>query len=53
MMLGNGWISPSPVEVLVQRACDPMQHEPNYAVHLELAEHINNKKSNTYVDLLF
>ncbi|KIJ56294.1 hypothetical protein M422DRAFT_23583 [Sphaerobolus stellatus SS14] len=45
--VGNGWINPSPVEVLVQRACDPIQHEANYAVHLELAEHINTKKANT------
>jgi len=46
-MLGNGWTSASPVEVLVQRACDPSLHEPPYAVHVELAEHINNKKANT------
>jgi len=46
-MLKNGWISVSPVEVLIQRACDPIIHEPNYTVHLELAEYINNKKANT------
>jgi len=46
-MLNNAWISVSPVEVYVQRACDPALHEPNYAVHLELAEHINTKKANT------
>jgi hypothetical protein len=33
--------------VLVERATDPMTHEPNYAVNLELAELINNKKANT------
>jgi len=31
----------------LQRACDPSLHEPNYAIHLELAEYINNKKANT------
>ncbi|KAF8519752.1 VHS domain-containing protein [Hysterangium stoloniferum] len=46
-MLNNGWINVSQVEVLVQRACDPIIHEPNYAVHLELAEYINNKKANS------
>ncbi|KAH7097948.1 hypothetical protein BKA62DRAFT_623276 [Auriculariales sp. MPI-PUGE-AT-0066] len=46
-MLGNGWTSVSPVEVYVQRACEPSLHEANYAVHLELAEHINAKKANT------
>src|SRR5258708_6053354 len=51
-MLGstmNGWISTSPVETLVARACDPSVPEPPYPVHLELAEHINKKKANTYV----
>jgi len=51
-MLGstmNGWISASPVETLVARACDPSLSEPPYPVHLELAEHINKKKANTYV----
>ncbi|EJD38700.1 VHS-domain-containing protein, partial [Auricularia subglabra TFB-10046 SS5] len=46
-MLGDGWTSVSPVEIYVQRACDPSLHEPNYAVHLELAEYINTKKANT------
>lgn len=48
-MLNNTWVSASPVEVLVQGACDPALHEPNYAVHLELAEYINTKKANTCV----
>ena len=47
-MLNAGWSSVSPVEVYVNRACDPSLHEPNYAVHLELAEYINQKKANTY-----
>ncbi|KDQ11558.1 hypothetical protein BOTBODRAFT_114262 [Botryobasidium botryosum FD-172 SS1] len=46
-MLDNSWISSSPVEVYVQRACDPSLHEPNYAIHLELAEYIGHKKANT------
>lgn len=29
-----------------------MTHEPNYAVNLELAELINNKKANTSVSLV-
>ena len=51
-MLGstmNGWISASPVETLVARACDPSLSDPPYPVHLELAEYINKKKANTYV----
>jgi ADP-ribosylation factor-binding protein GGA len=48
-MLGSStnWLKISPVEVLITRACDPSVHEPNYAVHLEVAEYINNKKANT------
>ncbi|KAF9508652.1 hypothetical protein BS47DRAFT_1302604 [Hydnum rufescens UP504] len=45
-MLSNSW-SASPVEVYVQRACDPSLREPNYALNLELADHINQKKANT------
>jgi len=45
-MLTNSW-SASPVEVYVQRACDPSLHEPNYSLNLELAEYINQKKANT------
>ncbi|KAG1817397.1 VHS domain-containing protein [Suillus variegatus] len=51
MMLGgsNGtpWFRASRLEMLVQNACDPTLHEPNYAVHLEIAELINTKKANT------
>ena len=45
-MLTTSW-SASPVEVYVQRACDPSLHEPNYALNLELADYINQKKANT------
>ncbi len=45
-MLGSSW-SASPVEVYVHRACDPSLPEANYALNLELAEHINTKKANT------
>lgn len=50
-MLGaaSNWLSVSQIEVLVTRACEPSLHEPNYALHLEVAEYINNKKANTYV----
>jgi hypothetical protein len=50
-MLGNptSWINVSQIEILVTRACDPSLHEPNYALHLEVAEYINSKKANTYV----
>ncbi|KAG1830482.1 VHS-domain-containing protein [Suillus subalutaceus] len=43
MMLGGA----SKLEMLVQSACDPTLHEPNYAIHLEIAELINTKKANT------
>lgn len=43
------WIRASPIETLVTRACDPSLHEPNYAIHLEVAEYINTKKANKYV----
>jgi hypothetical protein len=35
------------VSIWTERATDPMMHEPNYAVNLELAELVNNKKANT------
>lgn len=44
-----GWMNVSPVETLVQRACDPSLGEPPYQIHVELAELINTKKANTYV----
>ncbi|GAB1521072.1 ARF-binding protein [Rhizoctonia solani] len=46
-MLQNSWNSISPVELMVQRACDPSLHEPNYALNLELVEYIKKKKANT------
>ncbi|KZT06740.1 VHS-domain-containing protein [Laetiporus sulphureus 93-53] len=43
-----GWSSNvSPVEFIVTRACSPSLPEPNYALHLEVAEYINQKKANT------
>ncbi|QRV78093.1 ADP-ribosylation factor family [Ceratobasidium sp. AG-Ba] len=46
-MLQNSWNQVSPVELMVQRACDPSLHEPNYALNLELVEYIKKKKANT------
>lgn len=53
-MLGaaSNWLSISQIEVLITRACEPSLHEPNYALHLEVAEYINNKKANTCVPLM-
>ena len=39
----------SQLEVLITRACNPTMGEPNYALHLEVADYINQKKANTYV----
>ncbi len=44
---GSNWLKVSPLEVLITRACDPSLPEPNYAVHIEVADYINNKKANT------
>ncbi|KAF9049622.1 VHS-domain-containing protein [Hymenopellis radicata] len=44
---GSNWLKVSPLEVLVTRACDPSLPEPNYAVHIEVADYINSKKANT------
>lgn len=41
------WMALSPVQQLVERACEPHQSSPDLALHLELAEHINRKKANT------
>ena len=49
---GPSWIKASQLDVLITRACDPSLHEPNYAMHLEVADHINKKKANTYVFLV-
>ncbi|PIL27560.1 hypothetical protein GSI_10711 [Ganoderma sinense ZZ0214-1] len=44
----SAWISNvSPLEVLINRACNPTMGEPNYALHLEVADYINQKKANT------
>ena len=42
----TSWMKISPIEILVTRACEPTLHEPNYALHLEVAEYINQKKAN-------
>ena len=39
----------SQVELLISRACNPSLTDPNYALNLEVADHINEKKANTYV----
>ncbi|TFK34671.1 VHS domain-containing protein [Crucibulum laeve] len=44
---GSSWTRVSPLESLITRACDPTLHEPNYALNLEVADHINSKKANT------
>ncbi|EMD36193.1 hypothetical protein CERSUDRAFT_137817 [Gelatoporia subvermispora B] len=36
-----------PLDVLIVRACNPAMPEPNYALHLEVAEYVNKKKANT------
>ena len=47
---GPSWApGASQIEVLISRACNPSIHEPNYALNLEVADHINQKKANTYV----
>ncbi|KIL65108.1 hypothetical protein M378DRAFT_186543 [Amanita muscaria Koide BX008] len=43
----SSWTKVSPLEVIITRACEPSLHEPNYALHLEVAEYINTKKANT------
>ncbi|RDB29847.1 putative ADP-ribosylation factor-binding protein C25H2.16c [Hypsizygus marmoreus] len=54
MMLSSpttpSWLRASPIEILVTKACDPSLHEPNYALHLEVAEYINTKKANNARD---
>ena len=39
----------SPLKTLIARATYPSQPEPDYALNLEVAEYINQKKANTYV----
>ncbi|KAI0330289.1 VHS-domain-containing protein [Cubamyces sp. BRFM 1775] len=44
----SAWTSNvSQVEMLITRACNPILGEPNYALHLEVADYINKKKANT------
>ncbi|KAJ6551516.1 hypothetical protein B0H19DRAFT_951167 [Mycena capillaripes] len=46
-MLSPSWaVTTTPIELLVTRACDPSLHEPNYALHIEVANYINEKKAN-------
>ncbi|KAF9653542.1 VHS-domain-containing protein [Thelephora ganbajun] len=45
---GPSWASAtSQVELLISRACNPSIPDPNYALNLEVADHINQKKANT------
>lgn len=46
---GANWLRASPLEILITRATTASMPEPNYAIHLEVAEYINQKKANTYV----
>ncbi|TFY80152.1 hypothetical protein EWM64_g3864 [Hericium alpestre] len=41
------WPRASPLEILITRATAASLPEPNYALHLEVAEYINQKKANT------
>ncbi|KZV61478.1 VHS-domain-containing protein [Peniophora sp. CONT] len=44
---GNVWqLNASPLELLIARATSAHLPEPNYALHLEVAEYINSKKAN-------
>jgi hypothetical protein len=45
---GN-WLRSSQLEILITRTTTAAQPENNYALHIEIAEHINKKKANTYV----
>ncbi|EIM79650.1 VHS-domain-containing protein [Stereum hirsutum FP-91666 SS1] len=44
---GANWLRASPLEILITRATTASMPEPNYAIHLEVAEYINQKKANT------
>ena len=47
---GPSWASAaSQVELLISRACNPTLSDPNYGLNLEVADHVNQKKANTYV----
>ncbi|KAK7689398.1 hypothetical protein QCA50_007190 [Cerrena zonata] len=44
----SGWLSDSsPLRILITRATYPSQPEPNYALNLEVADYIKEKKGNT------
>ncbi|KAK1926521.1 Golgi to vacuole transport-related protein [Papiliotrema laurentii] len=47
MMAQRSWTNLTPVQALVEQACDPTLPEPNHAVNIELAELINRKKANS------
>ena len=49
LQAGTSWMRTSPLQVLITRSCEPSLHEPNYALHLEVADYINNKKANKCV----
>ena len=45
---GPSWApAASQVEVLISRACNPTLPDPNYALNLEVADYINQKKANS------
>ncbi len=48
----SNWLRTSPLEILITRSCDPSLQEPNYALHIEVANYINNKKANTCVSFV-
>ncbi|KAH8096807.1 VHS-domain-containing protein [Cristinia sonorae] len=44
----SGWMQDtSPLKILITRATYPSLPEPNYAINLEVAEYINQKKANS------
>ena len=45
----SNWSQDSPLKVHISRATYPSQPEPNYALNLEVAEYVNQKKANTCV----
>ena len=49
----SSWQAESPLKVLISRATYPSQPEPNYALNIEVAEYVNQKKANTYVGQCF
>ncbi|KAJ3484739.1 hypothetical protein NLI96_g5437 [Meripilus lineatus] len=44
----SSWMTDaSPLKLLISRATYPSQPEPNYALNIEVAEYVNQKKANT------